>query len=138
VRIGVVLDNAGGALTLMLPPFKFGIGGPVGSGKQWFSWIHHHDVVGILLLALDNGQVNGPINATASNPVTNKDFSRALGRALHRPSFLPVPPFALSLRFGGVAEVLTTGQRVLPRKAQSAGYAFAFPTIDEALANLLA
>jgi uncharacterized protein (TIGR01777 family) len=138
VRIGVVLAREGGALAQMLPPFKMGVGGPVGSGKQWVSWIHRHDVVGILLLALDNAQVRGPINATAPNPVTNRELAKALGRALHRPSFLPVPGFALQLRFGQVAEILTTGQRVLPNKAQAAGYSFVFPALDGALANLLA
>ncbi|MBV9122228.1 MAG: TIGR01777 family oxidoreductase [Planctomycetes bacterium] len=138
VRIGIVLDPRGGALAQMVPPFKFGLGGPVASGKQWMSWIHYHDVVGILLLALDNAAAVGPINGTAPQPVTNRDFARALGRTLHRPSFLPVPAFALKLRFGEVAEVLTTGQRVLPARAQSLGYRFQFPDLDGALRDLLA
>jgi uncharacterized protein (TIGR01777 family) len=138
IRTGVVLDKGGGALAQMLPPFKMGVGGPVGSGKQWVSWIHHADEVGILLLALDHVGAIGPINSTAPNPVTNKVFSKALGKALHRPSFLPVPAFALRLRFGQVAEILTTGQRVLPRRAQTLGYQFQFPDIDSALRDVLA
>jgi hypothetical protein len=137
VRIGVVLDRSGGALAQMLTPFKLGLGGPVGSGKQWFSWIHLADLVGIFLLALDKSEATGAINGTAPHPVTNKEFSKALGRALHRPSFLPVPGFALRLRFGGVAEVLTTGQRVLPRRALALGYQFQFPDIDLALTAAL-
>lgn len=138
IRIGVVLDKAGGALPKMLTPFKVGIGGPIGAGRHWFSWIHHQDVVGILMLALDNTDASGPMNGTAPNPVTNKEFSKALGRALHRPSFMPVPPFALFLRFGQVAEILTTGQRVLPRRALGLGYTFRFPDIDSALRDVLA
>jgi uncharacterized protein (TIGR01777 family) len=138
VRIGIVLDKEGPALAQMLGPFKMGVGGKVGSGRQWMSWIHHQDVVGILLLALDHADASGAFNATAPNPVTNTEFTKALGRALHRPTILPVPSFALRLRFGGVAEVLTTGQRVLPRHAQELGYSFAFPHLGGALANVLA
>jgi len=138
LRIGVVLDKEGGALAQMLTPFKIGVGGPVGSGKQWTSWIHHADVVGLLLLALGSGSTSGPVNGTAPNPVTNKAFSKALGRALHRPAFMPVPAFALRLRFGQVAEVLTTGQRVLPRRALALGYQFKFPDVDSALQDILA
>jgi uncharacterized protein (TIGR01777 family) len=138
IRIGVVLDKEGGALRQMLMPFKLGLGGPAGSGRQWVSWIHHQDLVGILTLALDKVEAHGPINGTAPNPRTNKEFSRALGRALHRPSFMPVPAFALRLRFGQVAEILTTGQRVLPQRAQALGYRFRFPEIDEALRDVLA
>jgi uncharacterized protein (TIGR01777 family) len=137
VRVGVVLDKAGGALGQMLTPFKLGIGGPVASGKQWLSWIHHEDIVGILLQALDHAGAAGPINGTAPNPVTNKAFSKALGRALHRPAFLPIPAFGMRLRFGEVAEILTTGQRVLPRRALELGYSFHFPEIDGALASVL-
>jgi len=137
IRIGVVLDKQGGALPQMLTPFKLGVGGPIGSGKHWFSWIHIDDMVGILVLALDNPQAHGPINGTAQNPVTNKVFSKALGRALHRPAIFPVPPFMLRLRFGQVAEILTTGQRVIPAKALALGYKFKFQDIDPALANLV-
>jgi len=137
IRTGVVLDKNGGALTQMLTPFKLGLGGPIGSGKHWFSWIHIDDEIGIILLALDNPQAVGPMNATAQHPVTNKEFSTALGRALHRPTILPVPPFMLKLRFGEVADILTTGQRVIPAKALALGYQFKFPDIDGALSNLL-
>jgi uncharacterized protein (TIGR01777 family) len=136
IRIGVVLDTEG-ALKKMLMPFKLGVGGPVGSGRQWFSWIHNEDVAGILVLALEHAQAAGPINATAPQPVTNKVFSKALGRALHRPSLLPVPGFALRARFGRVAEVLTTGQRVLPQRALEIGYHFKFPDVDRALQDIL-
>jgi uncharacterized protein (TIGR01777 family) len=137
IRIGVVLGMEGGALPQMLTPFKLGVGGPIGSGKHWFSWIHMDDMVGILLLALDRQEAKGPINATSQQPVMNKTFSKALGRALHRPAIFPVPPLMLRLRFGGVAEVLTTGQRVIPAKALALGYQFKFPDIDSALANLV-
>jgi uncharacterized protein (TIGR01777 family) len=137
VRVGIVLDKAGGALAQMLTPFKLFAGGPIGRGKQWMSWIHHEDLVGLFLLGLENGNAQGPLNGTAPNPETNKDFSKALGRALHRPSLLPLPPFVLRVGFGEVAEVLSTGQRVLPRRALALGYAFKFPTIDAALADIL-
>src|SRR5262249_55672891 len=100
LRIGVVLDREGGALKQMLKPFKMFVGGPVGSGRHWMSWIHHDDLVGLILLALDNPQAAGPINGTAPNPVTNKEFSKALGRALHRPSFMRTPKFMLRLMLG--------------------------------------
>jgi len=138
VRIGIVLDKQGGALPQMLTPFKLFIGGPVGSGKQYMSWIHHEDLLGLFLLALDRTEVTGPLNGTAPNPVTNRAFSRALGAALHRPSFLPTPAFGLRILLGQVAQVVATGQRVLPKVALQMGYQFKFPTIDAALANILA
>jgi uncharacterized protein (TIGR01777 family) len=138
VRIGVVLDKEGGALAQMLTPFKLGVGGRTGSGKQWISWIHHEDMAGILLLALDNPMAKGPINATAPNPLPNREFAKALGRALHRPAVLPTPALALRLVLGGVAQLVTTGQRVLPRHALALDYSYRFPTIDAALADILA
>jgi hypothetical protein len=137
VRIGVVLAPDGGALATMLTPFKLGVGGPVGNGRQWMSWVHIDDVVDILLLAIDHPEVTGILNGAAPEPVTNKQFSKALGRALGRPSFFPVPVFALRLRFGQVAEVIATGQRVLPKRTQDFGYSFRFPRVDEALADVL-
>jgi uncharacterized protein (TIGR01777 family) len=137
VRVGVVLDREGGALAQMLTPFKLGVGGPVGSGKHWMSWIHHADMGGILLMALDNPSASGPINGTAPNPVSNKEFSKVLGRVLHRPAFLPTPRFALRLMLGEVAQLVTTGQRVLPRRALQLGYSFRFPSLDAALADIL-
>jgi uncharacterized protein (TIGR01777 family) len=138
LRIGIVLDKAGGALKQMLTPFKMYAGGPVGSGKQWMSWIHHEDLVGLILLALQDGMADGPINGTAPEPVPNREFAKALGRALRVPSFLPTPAFALRVMLGQAAQVVTTGQRVLPRRAERLGYAFKFPQIDEALRDALA
>jgi uncharacterized protein len=138
VRTGVVLDKEGGALKQMMTPFKMFIGGPVGmGGRQYVSWIHHEDMVGLLLLALDQPQCQGPLNATAPHPVTNKDFSKALGHALHRPSFLPTPKLMLRLALGKVAAVVTTGQRVLPKKALKLGYAYKFSEIEAAMADVV-
>jgi uncharacterized protein (TIGR01777 family) len=137
LRVGVVLDREGGALKQMMLPFKMFVGGPVGSGKQWVSWIHHDDLVGLILLALDKPEVTGIMNGTAPNPVTNKGLAKALGRAMHRPSFMPTPRFALRLMLGQVAGLVTTGQRVLPRRALQLGYQFKFPDIDSALKDVL-
>jgi uncharacterized protein (TIGR01777 family) len=137
VRVGVVLDPQGGALAKLLTPFKLGAGGKVGTGRQWMPWVHRDDIVGLFLLALDSANATGPINGTAPNPVTNYEFTKALGRALGRPTLLPTPAFALRLMLGEVAGVVTSGQRVLPRRAQALGYQFKFPTIDGALADLL-
>jgi uncharacterized protein (TIGR01777 family) len=133
VRIGVVLDRDGGALKQMLPPFRKFVGGPAGSGKQYMSWIHYDDLVGLIMLILDKPEARGAFNGTAPNPVTNKAFSQALGRALHRPSLLRTPAFMLRVILGEVANVVTTGQRVLPRRALELGYTFRFPEIDGAL-----
>lgn len=136
VRIGIVLDPEGGALSQMLLPFKLGLGGVIGNGRQWMSWIHHADMAGLLMLALDHPQARGPLNGTAANPVTNREFTKALGRALHRPTIFPIPKFGLRLRFGEVAHILTTGQRVVPKAALNLGYRFQYPTIDTAFADL--
>ena len=137
VRTGIVLDREGGALKQLLTPFRLGAGGPVGSGKQYMSWVHHADEVGILLLALDHPDARGPVNATAPQPVTNKQFAKALGKALGRPALLPTPAFGLRLLLGEVADVITTGQRVLPRKALELGYTFQYPEIGAALRQIL-
>jgi uncharacterized protein (TIGR01777 family) len=137
IRIGVVLDVRGGALKQLIGPFKLGGGGPVGLGRQYMSWIHHADLIGIILLALDDAQARGPINGTAPEPVTNKAFAKALGAALGRPAFVPTPPFALTLLLGEVAEVVTKGQRVIPARAQALGYHFRFPTIGPALQEII-
>jgi uncharacterized protein len=138
VRTGVVLDSEGGALAQMVRPFKMFVGGPVGlSGSQYVSWIHHEDMTGLLVLALDNSQCHGPLNATSPNPVTNKEFSKALGRALHRPSLMPTPKLMIRAVLGKVATVVTSGQRVLPKKALALGYQFKFPHVDTALAHVL-
>jgi uncharacterized protein (TIGR01777 family) len=133
VRTGVVLSREGGALGKMLIPFKLGVGGPVAGGRQYISWIHTEDLVGIVLAAIDGEQWRGPVNATAPDPQRNGDFSKALGRALHRPSLLPVPGAALRLLYGEMAEIVTSGARVLPAKALVLGYEFRRPQLDGAL-----
>jgi uncharacterized protein (TIGR01777 family) len=133
VRTGVVLDREGGALAKMLPPFKLGVGGPVAGGRQYISWVHPQDLVGIVLTAIDDSRWQGAINATAPQPQRNSDFSKALGRALHRPSVLPVPALGLKLMYGEMAEIVTTGARVLPAKALVLGYEFRYPELEAAL-----
>jgi uncharacterized protein (TIGR01777 family) len=137
IRTGIVLDRRGGALQKLWTPFKLGVGGPVGSGKQFMSWIHYADQVGIILLALDHPDASGPLNATAPQPVTNKAFGKAFGRALGRPAFLPTPAIGLRLALGEVANLVTTGQRVLPRRAEALGYQFQYPDIDAALGQIV-
>ncbi len=136
LRTGIVLAREGGALQQMLPPFKAFVGGPIGDGKQWFSWIHVDDEVGLIEHALDR-ELRGPLNATAPEAVTMKDFCKALGRALGRPSWLPVPGFALRVGLGEFASMLTEGQRVSPKAALASGYSFHFPALQAALADVL-
>ncbi len=138
VRTGVVLDPDGGALAKMLPPFRAGVGGPVAGGQQYMPWIHVDDLVGIYLAALDGADWSGPVNATAPTPATNRDFSKALGRALHRPAVAPVPRLAMKLLYGDMEQIVTTGQRAVPRAALANGYAFRHPELDEALRAALA
>ena len=138
LRIGVVLGRGGGALAEMEMPFKMGVGGPIGNGKQVMSWIHREDAARMIVWALDTRTVAGPLNVTAPRPVTNKEFSSALGRALGRPAFMPVPVIALRVLKGKVAEMLASGQSVLPEKALSLGFEFRYPTIDEALGEIYA
>jgi uncharacterized protein (TIGR01777 family) len=133
VRTGVVLDRSGGALAKMLPPFRLGFGGPVAGGHQYISWIHPQDLVGIVLAAIDDEQWQGAINATAPEPQRNRDFSKALGRALSRPALLPIPGVALSLLYGEMSEIVTSGARVLPAKALMLGYEFRYAQLDSAL-----
>jgi uncharacterized protein len=137
VRTAVVLAPSGGALARMLPPFRAGVGGPVAGGRQYMPWIHLDDLVGIYVTALDDRAWSGAINAAAPDPVTNREFSRALGRVLHRPAIAPVPGFALRLLYGEMAEVVTTGQRAVPRRLLELGYRFRHPDLDEALASAL-
>jgi uncharacterized protein (TIGR01777 family) len=138
VRSGQILDAGGGMLGELLPPFRLGVGGPLAGGSQYISWIHADDEVGILLWALDNEQVSGVVNATAPNPATNRDFSKALGRALGRPALVPVPGFVLDLKFGGeFGKVLRGGQRVIPKRTLELGYEFKHADLDEALKDLL-
>jgi uncharacterized protein (TIGR01777 family) len=121
----------------MARPFKMFVGGPIAGGKQWMSWIHIDDEVGLILFALDHAEIGGPLNAAAPNPVTNREMSKAIGKALGRPSFWPTPGFMLRVALGEVAQIITTGQRVRPRKALDAGYTFKFTEIDAALKDLL-
>lgn len=137
-RTGVVLSARGGALQTMLPFFRAGIGGPVAGGKQYLPWIHLDDVVTGLAFTLDTPAAEGPLNLSAPNPVTNAEFSAALGHALHRPAVLPVPGFALRALYGEMAQVVTTGQRALPRRLLELGFEFEHPLVEPALRDVLA
>ncbi|MCK6548268.1 TIGR01777 family oxidoreductase [Myxococcota bacterium] len=137
VRVGIVLGAGGGALEKMLPPFKLGAGGPMGSGKQWFPWIHVEDIVEIFARALTDERMTGVYDGTAPKPVTNKDLAVALGKALGRPAFMPVPSFALKLVLGEAANGLLGGQRALPTALEALGFRFRFATIEAALADIL-
>jgi uncharacterized protein (TIGR01777 family) len=137
-RTGLVLTKDGGLLKQLLLPFRLGVGGPIAGGEQFMSWIHIEDLVGLFLWALDDHRVWGVINATAPNPVTNRDFSKALGRAVSRPAFVPVPKFAVAaLRGGELADAVAGGARVLPRRALDLGYEFRHTELDEALRSAL-
>jgi uncharacterized protein len=137
-RTGLVLTKNGGLIKQLLLPFRLGIGGPIAGGEQFMSWIHIDDVVGLFLWALDDHRVWGTINATAPNPVTNREFSKALGRALRRPAVFPVPKFAVAaLRGRELADAVAGGQRVLPRRALDLGYEFRHTEIDEAIRSAL-
>jgi uncharacterized protein (TIGR01777 family) len=138
VRTGVVLDRSGGALAKMLPPFRLGVGGPVAGGRQYISWIHTEDLVRMMLAALEDERWTGPTNATAPEPVRNRDFSKALGATLRRPSLLPVPGAALRVLYGEMAAIVITGARVVPAKPLVLGYEFLHPQVDEALRSALA
>jgi uncharacterized protein (TIGR01777 family) len=136
IRIGMVLGKEGGALAKMLPAFRAGLAGRLGSGQQWMSWIHIDDLVDLLLFALDHGTARGPLNGTAPNPVRNVEFTKELAHALHRPAVIPAPAFAIRLLFGEMAEVALESQRVLPKATEAAGFRFKFPTLREALKDL--
>jgi uncharacterized protein (TIGR01777 family) len=136
-RTGMVLSPSEGALAKMLPFFKLGVGGPVAGGRQYVPWIHRDDVVGALLYCADQAGASGPINVAAPNPVTNAEFSHALGRALGRPAVLPVPGFAVKLLYGEMAEMVTTGQRVVPARLRALGYKFSHPEVEPALRDVL-
>lgn len=137
VRTGIVLDAEGGALAKMLPPFKAGVGGPIGSGKQYMPWIHLDDLVGIYLAAIDHPRFNGAINASAPDPATNKQFAKALGRAVNRPAVAPAPAVALKLMFGEMSQIVVNGVRMVPGRAAELGYDFQHPDLDEALRSTL-
>jgi uncharacterized protein (TIGR01777 family) len=137
-RIGVVLSRDGGALAKMLTPFKLGVGGRIGDGTQPMPWVHIDDVVASFLWLLDRDDASGIYNVAAPNPIDNATFTRALGKALHRPTFMPVPTFALRVMFGEMADVVLHGQRAVPRRLLNDGFAFTFTDLDVALRNLVA
>lgn len=136
-RFGIVLDAHGGALARQLVPFRLGLGGPLGGGRQWVSWVHAEDAVRLITLAGTDPSVDGPINVVSPRPVRQRDFARALGAALHRPAVVPTPAVALRLAMGEMATLALDGQRVTPSVALAAGYEFAHPDVDEALRDAL-
>ena len=136
-RIGLVLDQGGGMLAKTLTPFKLGVGGRLGDGKQYMPWIHRDDMVRILIFLLERDDLSGPFNASAPNPVTNAEFTQTLASALHRPAVLPAPAIALKLAFGEMSRLLLTGAKMLPKRLADAGFEFRHPTLEEALADIL-
>ena len=137
MRIGIVLDEGGGAFAQMEKPFRFFVGGPVGSGDQWMSWIHRRDLSRLFLLAIDDERCDSPMNAVAPYPVRMRTFAKALGKAIHRPSWLKVPSFAIKLALGEVAQAVLEGQRVMPKRARELGFEFEFPELAEALEEIV-
>lgn len=136
LRIGIVLGADGGALPKMLFPYKMGVGGRVGSGSQWMSWIHIKDIIGIIKYCIVHDDIAGPVNCTSPEPVRNEDFGRAIGRAYHRPHWMPVPSLIMKIAFGEMSVLLLKGQKVLPTKISAHGYPFQFPDIDAALDDI--
>ena len=136
IRTGLVIDGNDGAMKKIVLPFKLFIGGHLGTGKQWFSWIHINDLVNLYLFSINNINIKGALNGTSPKPVTNKEFCKTLGKVLKRPSFIPVPGFALKLIIGEFAQYLVTGRKVIPKSAIENGYAFEFPDLISALNNL--
>lgn len=134
LRMGVVLGPDGGALSSLLPPFRLGLGAWLGDGRQWMSWIHRDDLIGVVRFLMAHDELSGAFNVTAPQPQTNRDFAVTLGRVLHRPVLLRIPGWAVRLQVGGMAHLFLTGQKVLPRRLLAAGYRFEFPTLDAALA----
>lgn len=137
LRIGAVMGRGGGALQKMLLPFRLGLGGRLGSGTQWMSWIHLEDLCSLILFALRESTLRGVLNATSPHPVTNRDFTRALAHALDKPAFFPVPAVALKLLFGGMSGILLDSQRAIPEAATLAGFEFQYPEIGAALIQIL-
>ena len=133
LRLGVVLGPDGGALAKMLPPFRMGLGGSLGHGRQWMSWIHVQDLTGIILHAIEQSEITGPVNAVAPNPVSNSEFTQTLGKVLHRPTMLPAPAFILKLVLGDMTEILLSGQKVSSAKVSDSGYKFIYPDLESAL-----
>ena len=136
LRTGIVLEKSGGALPQMMRPFRFFAGGPLAGGKQYLSWVHRHDWAEMVRWIVETPGVSGPVNVTAPHPVTNAEFSRALGRAIHRPALAPAPRFALKIALGEMADALVASQRALPKRAQAAGYHFRYPEIDIAFRGI--
>ena len=138
IRTGIVLDGSHrGTLAKLALPFRLGLGGPIGNLKSWRSWIHITDEIGLIRFALENNNITGPLNATAPNSVQGDAFSKILGAALNKPSWLPVPEIAIRLALGEAAEIITRGKRIHPTKALAAGYHFKFPSLESALRDLL-
>jgi uncharacterized protein len=137
VRTGLVLDRQGGALKTMLLPFRLGVGGPVAGGRQPMPWIHLHDLIGIYLAAIDDERWSGAVHGTGPEPVSNREFSKALGRALRRPAIVPVPAFAIKVLYGGMSKLVLEGQNAVPRRTRELGYRFRHPDLDEALRSAL-
>jgi uncharacterized protein (TIGR01777 family) len=137
LRIGMVLGRDGGALAKMLPPFRWGLGGPIGGGRQWVAWIHQVDLIALIQFLLGESTLRGAFNAVSPHPVTNAEFTRALAQALHRPALLPVPAFAVKLLFGDMAQVVLASQRAIPQAAERAGFTFRYPDIYGALRQIL-
>jgi len=137
IRFGMVLESDGGALGKMLPLFRYGLGGPLGNGRQWVSWIHREDLIGLISFAAKNPEVRGILNAVSPNPVSMKEFSKTLGAVLRRPSFLPVPAPALNFLLGERSELMLSSQRVLSQKARECGFRFEHPNLEETLENCL-
>ena len=136
-RIGIVLGEEGGALSKMLLPFRLGVGGPLGSGKQWMSWIHRDDLVALLVAAIADDRLEGPVNATSPAPVTMREFAGTLGRVLHRPAFAPAPAFAIRAAMGEMAALVLEGQKALPAKATTLGFRFRYESLEPALRQIL-
>jgi hypothetical protein len=137
IRIAAVLGTEGGALPKMLTPFQLGLGGRFGDGRQWMPWIHTDDLIELFRFAAENENASGVLNGSSPHPVTNREFTRQLARAVHRPAIFPVPQFALRLAFGEMADMLFDSQRVIPQAAERAGFVFRYPQLDGALAQLL-
>ncbi|MBI5967575.1 MAG: DUF1731 domain-containing protein, partial [Deltaproteobacteria bacterium] len=136
-RFGIVLGEKGGALSQMIPLFKKYLGGPLGSGKQWFSWIHIEDLARAFLFLMEHPEISGPVNFTSPSPVRNKTLAKALGKALRRPSFLSAPGFLLRMILGEFGAVLLEGQRVIPQKLLKNGFQFRYPEIDQAVEEII-
>ncbi|MGZ3539197.1 MAG: TIGR01777 family oxidoreductase, partial [Thermodesulfobacteriota bacterium] len=136
-RFGIVMGEKGGALSQMIPLFKKYIGGPIGSGKQWFSWVHIKDLAEAFAFLLKHPEISGPVNVCSPNPIRNRDLAKALGKALHRPSFMPAPAFMVKLVLGEFGSVILKRQRVIPRRLLESGFSFQYPDIEKALQGVV-